>query len=378
MKISRIELYHVVLPYSGGVYRLSGGRQYQHFDAAIVRVETDTGIEGWGESTPFGSTYIAAHARGARAGIEEIAPSLLGLDPRQVDRINDAMDEALLGHNNAKTALDVACWDVFGKSVGMPVSELLGGRTGNRLPVISSIYAGEPDDMRARVADHRAKGYMGHSIKVGALDSEGGPALDAQRIAASLADREPGEYFIVDANGGLLPETALRMLRLLPDGLDFVLEAPCASWRETLSLRQRCTVPIIIDELAEQDVDIVQMISQDIADGVGLKISKAGGLTKGRRHRDMCRSAGLSMSVQDTVGSTIAFAAIAHLGATVPERYLRCILDCRDMVTLKTAHFDAPVERGGVLVPDEPGLGLTVYREMFGEPVGVWEESHPS
>ena len=113
MKISQIELFQVDLPYSGGVYLLSGGRSYSSFDASIVRITTDDGIQGWGESTPFGSTYIASHALGTRAGIAEIAPHLLGRDPRQVDRINDAMDEALVGHNHAKTALDVACWDVF-------------------------------------------------------------------------------------------------------------------------------------------------------------------------------------------------------------------------------------------------------------------------
>ena len=110
--------------------------------------------------------------------------------------------------------------------------------------------------MRDRVADHRARGYRGHSIKVGALDHEGGPALDAERIAACLADRHPGEFFLVDANGGLTPETALRMLGMLPPGLDFVLEAPCATWRETISLRQRCRYPIMIDELAQQDSDL--------------------------------------------------------------------------------------------------------------------------
>ena len=204
MKISQIDLFQVDLPYSGGVYKLSGGRSYTSFDASIVRITTDDGTQGWGESTPFGSTYIASHALGTRAGIAEIAPHLLGLDPRQVDRINDAMDDALVGHNHAKTALDVACWDIFGKSVGLPVCELLGGFTGVPLPTISSIYAGEPEEMRRRVADHRAQGYRGHSIKIGALDSEGGPALDAERIAACLADRRHGEFFLVDANGGLV------------------------------------------------------------------------------------------------------------------------------------------------------------------------------
>lgn len=374
MKIRKIELFELHLPYAGGSYELSGGRIYTGFDSVIVCITADDGTEGWGKSTPFGPNYIAAHARGARAGVEEIAPYLIGRDPRDVDRINDAMDEALLGHNHAKSALDLACWDLFGKSVGLPVYKLLGGATGNRLPAISSIYAGTPEDMRARVAEHRAMGYMGHSVKVGAMDSEGGPALDAERIAASLADRRPGEYFIVDANGGLIPETALRMLRALPNGLDFVLEAPCATWRETLSLRQRCDVPIILDELALEDGDIAKLVALDVADGVGLKISKAGGLTHARRHRDICRAAGLTISVQDTVGSTLSAASIFHMGATVPERLLRCVLDPRDMVTIQTGAFDAPIENGGVLPPDAPGLGVTMNRDLLGQAVAIWED----
>lgn len=276
MKIKRIELYQIDLPYSGGVYHLSGGREYRSFDASIVKIIADNGLEGWGESTPFGSTYIASHALGARAGIAEIAPHLLGKDPRQVDRINETMDNALVGHNHAKSALDLACWDLFGKSVNLPVCELLGGSTGRRLPVISSIHADTPDAMRENVAKHRELGYLGHSVKIGAVDSEGGPVLDAERIKASLADQKPGEFFIVDANGGLTPEMALRIFRLLPKGLDFVLEAPCKTWRETKSLRQRCDVPFSLDELIQQDEDLIHAITEDLIDGVGLKSPKLG------------------------------------------------------------------------------------------------------
>ncbi|WP_374223646.1 hypothetical protein [Arthrobacter sp. ISL-30] len=77
-------------------------------------------MQGRGESTPFGSTYIASHARGARAGIAELAPALLVRDPRQVDRINEVMDTALVGHNHAKTPLDVACWDSLASRLVCP------------------------------------------------------------------------------------------------------------------------------------------------------------------------------------------------------------------------------------------------------------------
>ncbi|NYJ11893.1 L-alanine-DL-glutamate epimerase-like enolase superfamily enzyme [Rhizobium leguminosarum] len=367
LKIEKIDVFQVDLPYSGGVYRLSGGREYRSFDATIVRITTQNGLEGWGESTPFGSTYIASHARGVRAGIAEIAQSLIGLDPRRVDRVNDAMDNALLGHLHAKTALDVACWDLFGKSVGLPVCELLGGRTDVQMPVISSIYMGDPDDMRRRVAEHRQLGYLAHSVKIG--DE---PAVDAARIAASLADKRPGEFFIVDANGGMTVETALRMLRLLPAGLDFVLEAPCATWRECMSLRRRTDVPIIFDELATDDAAIAQLVSDDAAEGIGLKISKNGGLTRGRRHRDISVAAGYTVSVQETAGSDVAFAAIVHLGQTVPEKNLRCVLECRDIVKLKTADGDFTVRNGRVTAPTAPGLGITPRLDVLGEPVASY------
>ena len=368
MKISQIDVYQVDLPYAGGgVYLLSGGREYRSFDATIVRITTDNGLEGFGESTPFGPTWIASHARGVRAGIDEIAPSLLRLDPRRVDRINDAMDMALVGHDHAKTPLDIACWDIFGKSVGLPVCDLLGGRTDVKMPVISSIYAGDPEDMRRRVAEHRRAGYKAHSVKIG-----DDPSLDAARITASLADRQPGAYYIVDANGGMTPEMALRMLRLLPPGLDFVLEAACATWRECMSLRRRTDVPMIWDELATNEASIANLIADDAAEGIGLKISKNGGLTKCRRQRDMCIAAGLTISVQETTGSDIAFAAIVHMGQTVPERLLRCVLESRDMVEVQTADGNFPVVDGRVVAPTEPGLGITPRMDVLGGPVATY------
>ena len=374
MEIARIEVYQLDLPYSGGTYSLSGDRKFDNFDATFARVITTCGIEGWGESTPFGSTYIAAHGRGVRAGIEEVAPSILGMDPRQHDRIYDAMDRALVGHMHAKTPLDVACWDIAGKSAGVPVCDLLGGRIEETVPVISSIYASlDPEEMRARVADHRARGFLGHSIKIGASESEGGPALDAERIKACLADREPGEWFQADANGGMTPEHAIRLTTILSNTVDLVLEAPCATWAETARLRSRCRLPIMLDELVQTEADLIQAISQDLCDGVGLKISKQGGLTPTRRQRTIAHAAGLVTSIQETTGSDIAFAAILHLAQSTPRRMMRCALDCRAMVATKTADFDAPIRDGGVVAPEAPGLGVSPDMSLFAEPVAVYE-----
>lgn len=372
MRIDRIEIYQADLPYAGGTYHLSGGRSYTGFDATFARVITTCGIEGWGESTPFGATYIAAHAGGVRAGLERVAPAVTGMDPRLHDRIYDAMDSALVGHHAAKTPIDVACWDIAGKAAGLPVCDLLGGRVPGAIPVISSIGSDTPEAMRANVAAHRTRGFRGHSCKLGASEAEGGPELDAARLQACLADSQPGEWFLADANGGMTAEHALRLLALLPPGLDFVLEAPCATWRETLSLRARCTRPILLDELIQTEADVIYAIQTDTCDGIGLKISKQGGLTPVRRQRDIAAAAGLVMSVQDTVGSDIAFAALLHMAQSVPRHLLRCALDTRAMVSLTTATFDAPIVGGGAEAPATPGLGITPDMAVFGAPVAVY------
>lgn len=365
--ISKIDVFRVHLPYTGGVYHLSGGRQYTGFDATIVRITTRNGLEGWGESTPFGSSYIAAHALGVAAGIAEIAPHLIGLDPRRVDRINDAMDAALCGHEHAKTAIDIACWDLFGKSVGLPVCELLGGRTEDPLPRMSSIGVATPEAIRPLVDKYRADGYVGHSIKIGT-----NPTNDAALIASAMADKKPGEFFLVDANCGISVEECLRMLRILPRELDFVLESPCATWRESVSLRRRTDVPMILDELAVGTDTIIQLINHDAADGINLKISKCGGLTKARRVRDICLAAGLTMSVQDSWGSDISFAAIVHLAQTIPSRALRCILDVRSSSTVSIAKCEYETVDSCVIAPNRPGLGVEPRLDILGEPIASY------
>ena len=78
------------------------------------------------------------------------------------------------------------------------------------------------------------------------------------------------------------------------------------------------------------------------------------------------------MSVQDTVGSTLSFAALAHVGSTVPPHLLRCILDVRDMVTLPVGKIDAPITDGGILLGEAPGLGVDVDTSLFPAPVASY------
>ena len=129
MKISRINVYLVELPVPGGSYRISRGRDYKAFTSAIVVIDTDDGVSGIGESCPFGAAYSAAFPGGIAPGIAEMAPFLLGQDPRDLAGINQLMDTSLIGHGYVKSAVDIACWDILGKSSNMPIHRLIAGQT---------------------------------------------------------------------------------------------------------------------------------------------------------------------------------------------------------------------------------------------------------
>src|SRR3954464_3588047 len=108
MKIRRIRAYRVELPLREGSYKWSGGKSVTVFDSTVVGVETDTGLVGDGEVCPLGPFSLPAYAEGVRAGLRELAPHLIGLDPRELLKLNHRMDAALKGHPYVKSGVAIA------------------------------------------------------------------------------------------------------------------------------------------------------------------------------------------------------------------------------------------------------------------------------
>ncbi len=241
MKITRIAAYQVDLPLREGSYNWSGGKSVSVFDSTVVRIETDDGVTGFGEVCPLGPFYLASYAAGVRAGIAELAPDLIGLDPRELGLLNRRMDALLKGHPYVKSALDMACWDILGQAAGLPVCTLLGGRFGADTVLYRAISQAAPEAMAAKVAGYRAEGYRRFQLKVGAEPDE-----DIARIHAVAEKLEPGDVLVADANTGWLAHQALRVLRALKD-VDVYIEQPCLTYEECLSVRRRCDHPFVLD-----------------------------------------------------------------------------------------------------------------------------------
>ena len=367
MKIRRISAYRVDLPLHEGSYKWSGGKSVSVFDSTVVAIETDQGLTGHGEVCPLGPFYLPAYANGARAGIAELGPHLLGEDPRQVERLNRRMDAALQGHPYVKSAIDMACWDLLGQACGLPVCLLLGGRYGEDFVLYRAISQEAPEAMARRVSGYRDEGYRRFQLKVG-----GDPEEDIARIRAVAAELRPGDRLVADANTGWLMHDALRVVRAVRD-VDVYIEQPCRTYDECLTVRRHCDHPFVLDENIDS-LDVLLRAHGDRAmDVVNIKISKLGGLTRARQARDLCVSMGIAMTIEDSWGGDIITAAIAHLAHSTPTEFLFTSTDFNSYVTVSIAEGAPQRVNGRMAASMAPGLGVSPRMDVLGEPVLVVE-----
>ncbi len=365
MVITKIRAYRVELPLHEGSYQWSGGNSVSVFDSTVVELETDTGLHGYGEICPLGPAYLPAYASGARTGIAELAPRLIGLDPTQLGVINQTMDRAMRGHPYVKSALDMACWDLLGQACGVPVVTLLGGRFGDTFALYRAISQDTPEAMARMVKVYRDQGYTKFQLKVG-----GNPDTDIERIHRAAAELQTGDVLVADANTGWTQHQALRVADAVR-GVDVYLEQPCLRYEECLAVRQHTDRPFVLDEVIDDVAQVLRGYQDRAMDVINLKISKVGGLTKARQIRDLCVSLGIAMTIEDTWGGDIVTAAIAHLAHSTPPELLFSSTDFNSYVTVSLAE-GAPQRQGGRLAASiTPGLGIAPRPEVLGKAVFV-------
>ena len=363
MRITKIEAFQVDLPLHEGSYKWSGGKSVGVFDSTVVAVHTDAGVTGYGEVCPLGPAYLPAYAKGARTGIAELAPHLIGLDPTALSVLNHQMDRALRGHPYVKSALDIAYWDILGKVTGQPIVTLLGGHYGDSFPLYRAISQESPEEMARRVLAYREEGYRKFQLKVG-----GNPDTDIERIHTVADVLKEGDVLVADANTGWSQHQALRVAEAVRS-VEVYLEQPCLSYRECLVVRRHTNRPFVLDEVIDGLEMVVQGVSDQAMDVINLKISKVGGLTKARQIRDLCVSLGIALTIEDTWGGDITTAAIAHLAHSTPPDFLFSSTDFNSYVTVKIAE-GAPQRKNGRLTAScAPGLGVEPIWDVLGDPV---------
>ena len=368
MKITRITVYQVDLPLEHP-YWLSGGRlKFESLDATFVKLETDAGLTGWGEGTPWGHTYVPAHGPGIRAGIETMAPFLLGLDPRKVLEVERAMDLSLPGHLYAKSPIDMACWDIAGQSAGLAIADLMGARRLSPIPIASSVGAKSIDETRAVIDRYRQRGYLAHSVKIG-----GNVERDIARIRDVESIRRPGEIVLYDVNRGWTRQQALRVMHATQD-LHVMFEQPCETLDDIAAIRPLHSAPVSVDESLVTLQDAARIARDGLAEVFGIKLNRVGGLTKAARMRDVALAHGIDMFVMATGGSVLADCEALHLAATIPDENCHAVWACQDMITVDVADGLGPRNVDGHLsLPGGVGLGVHPNENALGDPLGVYK-----
>ncbi len=364
MKITRITVFQKNLQLSHPC-RLSGGwLEFSVLDATFVRIDTDSDLIGWGEGTPWGHTYVPAHGPGIRAGIETMAPFVLGLDSRRTLDIERAMDFALSGQLYAKSPTDKACRDVAGRAAGTPIADLMDGGSRAPMPIASSIGAATVAETRELMNHYRARGYVAHPVKIG-----NHPDHDIERIRDVELNRLPNERILYDANRAWSRQQALGVMRATED-LGVMFEQPCETLDDIAAIRPPHAAPVSIDECL---VTLQDAARDDAAEVFGIKLNRVGGLTKAARLRDVALAHGIDTPVMATGGSVLADTEVLHPAATIPDRNLLGVWACQDMLVEDIACGGGLRNTDGHLrISETPGLGVHPSETAFGAPVATY------
>lgn len=360
-------VYQVDLPLEHPYWLSAGRLKFEVLDATFIKIETDTGLIGWGEGTPWGHTYIPAHGPGIRAGIETMAPFVLGLDPRKVCDVERAMDLALPGHLYAKSPIDMACWDIAGQAANLPIADLMGGGSRTPRPIASSVGAKTVEETRAVIERYRQRGYIAHSVKIG-----GDVARDIARVRDVEAIRNPGEIVLYDVNRGWTRQQALQVMRACED-LHVMFEQPGETLDDIAAISGKHAAPVSVDESLVTLQDAARIARDGLAEIFGIKLNRVGGLTKAARMRDVALAHGIDMFVMATGGTVLADTEALHLAATIPDANCHAVWACQDMLTIDIAGGRGPRNKDGHLhLPEAPGLGVAPDETMLGKPVAEY------
>ena len=363
MKITDVKTIRLraTIPAEGQVFSRSGVRSTR--STTLVQVETDEGLNGIGSCSGNGELLEFIISR-------ILKPLIVGMDPTEIDQL---WDRAYVrgGHKEfgtrgvgvvALSGIDIALWDIQGKARGVPLYELLGGKSRDKVPVYATaLYPEEPAQVARRARAFADQGFHGVKIKVG-FD------LDEDLRIVRAVRRELGKDFVVmtDANQGYSLDVALQAAAGFADAGAFWLEEPLfvEDIEGHAALRERGRVPIAVGENLHTCAAFRDFIASGAVDFLQPDVARAGGITEVRKIAALGAKHGLPVSFH-TWGDAIALAASVHLSAALQD----CIVMELDYTynPLREELLRQPLElvRGFLIPPEKPGLGVELDPEAL-------------
>ena len=324
----------------------------------LVRVDTDEGITGWGETL-----VLMESPEATKAVIEHvIAPELVG---REVTELQAFVESFYFPYAKVRPflgAVEMALWDALGKMLDAPVHQLFGGKTREEVPIAHCLGIMGPEESRQYVRRAYDAGFRTFKTKAGP-----DPRLDVERLVAMHDEVDGDMEFRIDPNQGWSTEDTVRVAAKLEDAGVYLqyLEQPVRidSYGTYKRLRQRLRTPIAVNEDAYFPRNVYQLIKQDAIDVAVLDMIPAGGILAVREQAAVAAKAGISLSFHSGFDLGIKTAAMLQTVAATPAINL-----APDSVYYAWDDFllDPPLDAssGSIRVPDGPGLGVTVDEDQ--------------
>lgn len=346
----------------------------------LVRIDTDAGVTGYGEAkAAVGSSGSCGSI--ARCVECELAPALIGQDPRDVTRLWEMMycgsrgglslrlgrSMPALGRRgltiSAISGVDTALWDVFGKSLGVPVVRLLGGACREKMAAYASGGWADAAGIGAQLRSYVDAGFGAVKMRVGAMD--GSVAASVERVRAARDGVGDGVELMCDAHGTMSPADAKRFCRGVEDCDLRWFEEPCTSddHEGTAEVRRSTATPIALGESLFTRFEVRDAIAARAADVIQPDAAIVGGVTECRRIAALCETHNLELAPH-LWGSALSFMAGLHVAFASPAaRVLEYSLGGNPM--LHELVPDAARPSGGWFdCPTAPGLGVTIDEDF--------------
>lgn len=382
MKITNVRARWIQVPIPPERQHTSDFGRAATFDTAIVSIETDAGITGWGEAK------VAAGSAGHYAAVCELinceyAAQLVGSDPRSINRTWDELYNGTRGHFaldrghvfpiigrrglniSAISGIDIALWDILGKWLNVPVHQLLGGKRVERMPAYASGGWAPTSGIGAQLKTFvDAGGFKAVKMRVGVQDRS--PLESARRVIAARDALGPEIDIMCDAHGTFTVSEARQFCHLVRDCNVAWFEEPVTAddTKGLAEVRRSTSIPIAAGESEFTRHDFLRLIEERAVDILQPDLAICGGITEAQRIAAIASAANLRLAAHLWAGAP-AFAAGLHLSAAHPAAFiLEYSMGANPMIH-ELVEESFPVVEGMLAIPDRPGLGITPRKDFI-------------
>src|SRR5882757_6582601 len=375
MRIVRVECIPVTTPLIKPI--VIATTNIDRIDQVVLKIHTDEGIVGIADSGDT-SAFYHGEIQDSIAGIisTTIAPRILiGEDPTKIEKIVGRMDLLVRDNHHAKSMVDAALHDIKGKAFGVPVYQLLGGKTVDAIDLGFVLMARPAEELIDDARKALSTGFK--LIKLKSL-----PDVDSSVRCVLEMRKALGEdvRLMMDVNGMWNYDQALRALRRLESANLELIEQPLPYWdiEGMARLRQKVATPVFADEAARDLHHIKQIIDLQAADGLFIKTQKAGGLLKSQRWLTLARLSGMAVMCGCMPGSGLEAAPTAHL-LVADDWASRFVQEnCGPLSVHDVFELDGELKgevalngpryaKGKMYAPEGPGLGIELNEQFIAE-----------